>query len=456
MATAVEDIAVIRAAPRLRGEIRLPGDKSISHRALLLAALAAGESRIGGASDGADVRSTAGVLRALGVVVDRVEGDDSADGRDGGRVGYRVLSPGIEGFREPAGALDCGNSGTTLRLVAGILAGGALTATLDGDDSLRARPVARIIEPLRAMGAVLHGRRQDSLPPVTVVGRSPLRAIDWATPVPSAQVKSAILLAGLRAEGTTRVREAVATRDHTERMLRARGVAVRTLTSDGAVTIEIEGGRTVRAMNELVPADPSAAAFWLVAGTIHADAELRLPGVGVNPTRRAAIDVLRAMGADIEERAAGTPDGLSGEMGEPVADLVVRSAALRAIDIDAATTARAIDEVPVLCLAATQARGTTAIRGAGELRVKESDRVAGVVAGLRALGADITVDRDDLLIAGPTPLRGTTVASHADHRLAMTFAIAGLVAEGSTHVEGAAAAAISDPAFFRQLEAVSA
>jgi 3-phosphoshikimate 1-carboxyvinyltransferase len=359
------------------------------------------------------------------------------------------VSPGVEGLHEPAGVLDCGNSGTTLRLVAGILAGVALTATLDGDDSLRGRPVARIIEPLRAMGATLHGRRQDSLPPVTVVGRSRLQAIDWSTPVPSAQVKSAILLAGLRADGTTRVREAVATRDHTERMLRARGVGVRTIAeASGGVTIEIDGGRSVQANDERVPADPSAAAFWLVAATVHPDAELRLPGVGLNPTRRAAIDILRAMGADIAEVATG-------EIGEPNADLVVRSAPLHGIEIRADETTSAIDEVPILCLAATQASGTTAIRGAGELRFKESDRIAGVVAGLRALGADITVDRDDLLITGPTPLRGATVSSHADHRLAMTFAIAGLVAAGETRIEGARSAAISDPGFFGQLEAVA-
>jgi 3-phosphoshikimate 1-carboxyvinyltransferase len=450
------DVATIRAATRLRGEIALPGDKSISHRALLLAAFAQGESRIEGASDGADVRSTAAVLRALGVAVER-----TAAGSDG-RVAYRVASGGIDAFRDPAADLDCGNAGTTLRLTAGVLAGSAVTATLDGDASLRARPVARIIEPLRAMGAELHGRHDDSLPPVRVIGRAPLRAVDWRTPVPSAQVKSAILLAGLRAEGTTTVRESVATRDHTERMLRARGVAVRTTgTAGGGAAIEIEGGTAVRAIDERVPADPSAAAFWLVAASIHPDAELRLAGVGVNPTRRAAIDILRDMGADIAETAAAGIAAGHGEpgahdQGEPVADLVVRSAALRAIDIEAARTAAAIDEVLVLCLAATQARGRTRIHGAGELRVKESDRVEGIVRGLRALGADITVDRDDLVIVGPTPLAGTTVEAHGDHRLAMTLAVAGLVAGASTTIADAASAAVSDPLFFAQLEGVRA
>ena len=345
MATAVRgDVAVVRAASRLRGNIRLPGDKSISHRALMLAALATGESRIRGLSEGADVASTARLLRALGVEIEAA-GDAVA-----------VRSAGVARLRVPAATLDCGNSGTTLRLVAGILAGLPVTATLDGDESLRGRPVARIIEPLRAMGAVLHGRRQDTLPPVTVIGRSPLAAIDWATPVPSAQVKSAILLAGLRADGTTRVHEAVATRDHTERMLRARGVAVRTVAgADGGVTIEIEGGATVEAMDEHVPADPSAAAFWLVAGAVHPDAELRIAGVGVNPTRRRAIDLLRAMGADIAEVSvpaagadAGSAEAAPEGRGEPVADLRVRSSSLRGIDVAPVDTAQAIDEIPVL------------------------------------------------------------------------------------------------------------
>ena len=255
-----QPVARVAASARLRGELRLPGDKSISHRALLLAALAAGESVIEGAGDGADVRSTAGIVAALGAEVERRPGD-------GPTVNYRVVSPGADGLREPAAALDCGNSGTSLRLSAGMLAGLPMTTTLDGDDSLRGRPVARIIEPLRSMGAELHARRNDSLPPVTVVGRTPLRAIEFATPVPSAQVKSAILLAGLRADGRTTVRESVATRDHTERMLRSRGVPVEsTGSANGEVTVTVEGGLTVHAMTERVPGDVSAAAFWLVAG----------------------------------------------------------------------------------------------------------------------------------------------------------------------------------------------
>ena len=445
------DIATVSRVHRLAGTVSLPGDKSISHRALMLALLANGTSSIRGASGGADVRSTAGMLRALGATVTEEPDDD-------GRMAYRIVSPGPDGLREPVAALDCGNSGTSLRLFAGILAGLPMTVVLDGDGSLRARPVARIIEPLRSMGAALKGRNQDSLPPVTVTGRTPLRAVDWSTPVPSAQVKSAILLAGLRADGTTRVRESVATRDHTERMLRARGVPVRSgVERDGGATIEIEGGVAVQTMDERVPADPSAAAFWLVAAAIHPSAEIRLLSVGVNPTRRGAIDLLRAMGADIEETetsvAGARADGATGD-GEPSADLAARSSGLRGIDIGAADTARAIDEIPVLCLAATQAEGRTVIRAAGELRAKESDRLAGIVAGLSAMGATIAIDGDDILIDGPSILHGAELDARDDHRLVMTFAIAGLVATGKTTIHGAASAAISDPRFFDELERI--
>ena len=442
------DVATVRTSTRLRGELYLPGDKSVSHRALMLAALASGESRIDGAGDGADVRSTAGIVAALGATVERVP-------ELGATVGYRVVSPGADGLLEPDGPLDCGNSGTSLRLMAGLLAGLPMTAILDGDASLRRRPVARIIGPLRAMGAALHARRNDTLPPLTVVGHTPLRAIDVATPVPSAQVKSAILLAGLRADGRTTVRESVVTRDHTERMLRARGVPVeRVDLADRSVAWTVDGGKAVRAVHERVPGDVSAAAFWLVAGTIHPDAELVLHDVGINPTRRGIIDILRAMGADIEERPHGgtSDDGV----GEPLADLVVRSSDLRAADLGPADVAAAIDEIPILCLAATAARGTTVIRGAGELRHKESDRIAGIAAGLRALGGSIEIDGDDIHIKGGTTLRGASTDSLDDHRLAMTFAIAGLIASGQTSIHRPGSAAISYPGFFDDLERVRA
>ena len=434
--------------------LRLPGDKSISHRALMLAALADGESRIAGAGDGADVRSTAG---------DRggARGDRRSASRATGRRSATGSSRrGADGLRRAATAiLDCGNSGTSLRLISGMLAGLPLTAVLDGDDSLRRRPVARIIEPLRSMGAVLHGRRDDSLPPLTVVGRTPLRAIDYTTPVPSAQVKSAILLAGLRADGRTTVRESVATRDHTERMLRARGRAGR---ADGRGrwrrwrdSRRRDGG--ARRSTEQVPGDVSAAAFWLVAGAIHPDAELDIHDVGVNPTRRAVIDILRLDGR--RHRRNGRPRRPARRRGRRAAGRPASSAhpTLHAIDLGPAEVAAAIDEIPILCLAAAAAEGTTVIRGAGELRHKESDRIAGTAAGLRALGA---ADRDRRRRPADhrrgRPSHGAETDSLDDHRLAMTFAIAGLIATGETTVGRPGSAAISYPGFFDDLERVRA
>jgi 3-phosphoshikimate 1-carboxyvinyltransferase len=448
----------------LRGEPRLPGDKSISHRALLLAVLADGESLITGAGDGRDVAATAAIVASLGATVERIR-------EDGLNVDYRVGSPGAAGLHEPDGVLDCRNSGTSLRLCAGVLASLPFFSVLDGDASLRSRPVARIIEPLRLMGAALHARRSDSVPPLIVMGRPRLRGIDFETRVPSAQVKSAILLAGLRAEGRTTVREAVATRDHTERMLRSRGIEVRrdpaTSSGGGPVAWTIEGGARLRPLDERVPADPSAATFWLVAGAIHRDAELTLRSVGVNPTRRAAIDILVQMGARIEElalggrRVAGGAGGTAdtaeqGDAGEPLADLTVRSSELRAIDLGPSDVAAAIDEIPILCLAATQARGKTTIHGAGELRNKESDRIAGIAGGLAALGARISVDGDDITIEGPSQLVGCLTETLDDHRLAMTFAIAGLIASGLKSIDRAESAAVSYPSFFSELERLRA
>jgi len=442
----VDDL-VVRPAARLRGRPALPGDKSISHRALLLALLAAGESRIAAAGDGEDVRSTAGIVRALGATVERIA-------ERNGRVDYRVVSPGGGALLEPDAILDCGNSGTTTRLVCGVIAGRPLFAVLDGDDSLRRRPMSRVVEPLRAMGASFAGRRGASLLPLAVTGRAALDPIDYTTPVPSAQVKSAILLAGLAAQGETRVVEAVATRDHTERMLRARGVTVtEAMIDDGRHEVRLAGPAAVAAIDETVPADPSGAAFWLVAGSIHPDAELHLDGVSTNPTRRAIIDILRRMGADIEELDRPAPGGADGE---PLADLVVRSSGLRAVDLGPTEVAAAIDEIPVLCLAAAAATGTTRIRGAGELRHKESDRIAGIAEGLTALGARVRVTGDDIEIDGGRRLTGAVTETRDDHRLAMTFAVAGLIAEGETTVLRSGSAAISYPGFFGELEGVRA
>ncbi len=447
------DVAAVPQATRLRGRLRMPPDKSISHRALLLAAVAQGTSRITNASGALDPRSTAACLRALGVSIEGEERDASVD--------WRVESPGWSAWRAPAGLLDCGNSGTTMRMLAGLLAGTALEVTLDGDASLRGRPMRRVAEPLRAMGATVGGAGEETRAPLRVTGGRPLRSIDWTTAVPSAQVKSAVLLAGLAADGITTMTEATATRDHTERMLRARGVEVASEAvggggSDGAQRVSIAGGQVVRPLDETVPGDVSAAAFWLVAGAAHPDAELVLEGVGVNPSRRAVIDLLRAMGASITETPAGGPDG-----GEPTATVTVRSSALAALDMSAADVARCIDEIPALALAAACARGRSRFDGASELRHKESDRLVGIMEGLCALGADVTLDGDDLVIqggAGRTAfgLRGASVHSLADHRLAMTFAVAGLVASGTTAIDAASSAAISYPGFFSDLERVRA
>ena len=442
-----EDVLVVRPAARLRGAPALPGDKSISHRALLLALLAPGESTIAAAGDGEDVRTTAAIVAALGATVERTA-------VRGGRVDYRVVSPGGDALVEPTGVLDCGNSGTTTRLLAGVLAGRHMFAVLDGDASLRRRPMGRVTEPLARMGAGFAGRAGATLLPLAITGRARLSPIRYDTPVPSAQVKSAVLLAGLAAEGETAVTEAVATRDHTERMLRARGIEVEETTGpDGAHTVRLDGPVLPGAIAETVPSDPSGAAFWLVAAAAHPDAEIRLDGVSTNPTRRAIIDILRRMGAEIEEREREAPGGADGE---PLADLTVRSSRLRAVDLSPADVAAAIDEIPVLALAAAIADGTSRFRGIGELRHKESDRVAGIVEGLTALGARVEVEGDDMEIHGGTRLTGAVTETHDDHRLAMTFAVAGLIAGGATTVRRPGSAAISYPGFFRELEGVRA
>ncbi len=463
------DRVTVPQAARLRGRLAMPPDKSITHRALLLAGVATGVSRISHASDALDPRSSAACLRALGVEVEQVAGPaaEPADEEGGGTsVDWLVRSPGWLGWRAPEGALDCANSGTTLRLLAGLLAGVPLTATLDGDESLRRRPMARVVEPLRAMGAILKGAAGDTRPPLNVTGRRPLSPLTWVTSVPSAQVKSAVLLAGLAGDGVTTVEEATATRDHTERMLRARGVPVETLTHPSdrpgeRTRVSVAGGRLPTPLDERVPGDISAAAFWLVAAAAHPDAELSLTDVGINPTRRAIIDLLRAMGADIQEvpRAGARED--ADDVGEPSADLLVRSSRLQGIEIGPAEVARAIDEIPALCLAAACARGRTQIRGAGELRHKESDRLVGIVEGLRALGAAVALVGDDVMIDGGANrpafgLHGAATHSLADHRLAMTFAIAGLLATGATTLDGVNAAAVSYPGFFTDLERVRA
>ncbi len=414
---------------RLAGELRVPGDKSISHRAVMLGAVARGTTRIDGFLEGADALATRNALRALGVAI---RGPDTA-----GRV--QVDGVGLDGLRAPASALDCGNAGTAMRLFSGLLSGCRVPATLTGDASLSRRPMRRVIEPLARMGAQIDSR--DGLPPLVLVPGQRLAAIDFAMPVASAQVKSAVLLAGLSASGTTRVTEPAPTRDHTERMLAAFGV---TVARDGA-TAAVDGGAELRATAIDVPADLSSAAFFLVAASIAEGSDLLLRHVGINPTRSGILEILRAMGADI------TVVGARSIGDEPVADLRVRSAALKGIEVAPEWVPLAIDEFPVLFVAAACAEGTTVVRGAEELRVKESDRIQAMSDGLTALGVDATPTADGMRIVGrggaATCFGGGRVDSHGDHRIAMAFAVAALRAAAPIRIADVANVETSFPGF---------
>ena len=414
-------IATVRSVGSLRGEVLLPGDKSISHRALMLGAIADGESTVRGLSTGADVASTASCLRALGIAIE--------DGRVSGR--------GMHGLVPAAGPLDCGNSGTTMRLLAGLLAAQPFTSELTGDASLSRRPMDRVVEPLRRMGA------HADWPPLSVGSDGHLHGIDYGAPVASAQVKSSVLLAGLYADGATEVVEPVATRDHTERMLRAMGAPIQT----GDRRVRISRTDRLAPIHIDVPRDVSAAAFWLVAGGLIAGSRLRLPGVGLNPTRTGFVELLRRSGFHVVVSA--DPDAA----GEPVGTIEVGTATeLRPLTIEAGTAAEMIDELPVLAVAATQLPGTSTIRGARELRVKESDRIAGMAEALSSMGADITALDDGWLVSGPRHLEGARVDSHGDHRVAMALAVAALMAEGRTDIEGAESVDISYPGFWDQVD----
>jgi 3-phosphoshikimate 1-carboxyvinyltransferase len=405
---------------RLQGEVSLPGDKSISHRALILNAIADGPARVGNLSRGADVASTAGCLRALGVEID----------------GDEVHGAGLRGLRAAAAPLDCGNSGTTMRLLAGLLAAQPFESELTGDDSLRSRPMDRVVEPLRRMGAVA------DWPPLRVGGRPGLRGIAYQVPVPSAQVKSAVLLAGLYADGRTTLTEPVPTRNHTELMLAAMGGRPST---DG-VSIIIERVERLAPVDIQVPGDISAAAFWLVLAALHQDARLTFKGVGVNPTRTALVRLLQNV---FDLQVAVSNRQLRGP--EPAADLeVTPGARLRPFRVGGPEAAELIDELPVLAVAATVLPGKSEIRGAAELRVKESDRIAVLAAGLKAMGAEVEELADGLAIAGPRQLEGAVVDSAGDHRIAMAFAVAGMLADGETEIAGAESAQISDPGFWEQ------
>jgi 3-phosphoshikimate 1-carboxyvinyltransferase len=410
-------------ARALKGSVRVPGDKSVSHRALMLGALAEGASHIRGFLEGEDTRATAAVLQQLGVRIETPA--------DGERVVHGV---GLHGLKGTTQLLDCGNAGTGMRLLAGLLAGQAFDSTLIGDESLSKRPMRRVTDPLARMGAKID--TQDGLPPLHVRGGQALHGIAYTLPVASAQVKSALLLAGLYAQGETDVIEPHPTRDYTERMLAAFGWPI-DFTPGRA---RLSGGHTLRATNVDVPADFSSAAFFLVAGSIVPGAELRLQSVGLNPRRTGLLQALRLMGADIRienERESG---------GEPVGDLVVRHAPLHGIELPEALVPDMIDEFPALFVAATAATGNTVVRGAAELRVKESDRLAAMATGLRALGAVVDETPDGATIHGG-PLHGGTIESHGDHRIAMSFAVAGLVASGSVRINDCANVATSFPGF---------
>jgi 3-phosphoshikimate 1-carboxyvinyltransferase len=421
-----------RAGPALSGTTAVPGDKSISHRALMFGALAVGRTRIAGLLEGEDVLATAAALRALGAAVERL--DDGA---------WIVDGLGVGGLAEPENVLDLGNSGTSARLLLGILASHPLRAFLTGDASLRRRPMRRVIEPLSRIGARFLAREGGRLPLAVEGAASPI-PIEYALPVPSAQVKSAVLLAGLNTPGETSVVEPQPSRDHTERMLRHFGAHVRVEAIEGGGRhIMVAGQPELAAAPIAVPGDPSSAAFPLVAALIVRGSEVTIEGVGINPLRIGLLQSLAEMGADIaykNEREAG---------GEPVADLCVRAGALKGADIPPGRAPTMIDEYPVLAMAAACARGKTVMRGLAELRVKESDRLAGIAEGLAACGVKVAVEGDDLVVEGDgrRPKGGATIQARLDHRIAMAFLVLGLAAKEPVAIDDASPIATSFPNF---------
>ncbi len=417
----------------LQGRIRVPGDKSISHRALMLGAIAQGETQIQGLLLGEDPRSTASCFQALGAEISALNPEL-----------VQVKGIGLGQLQEPIDVLDAGNSGTTIRLMLGILAShpGRFFA-VTGDGSLRSRPMSRVVKPLQQMGAQIWGRQGSSLAPLAIQGQN-LQPIHYHSPIASAQVKSCILLAGLMTEGKTTVTEPALSRDHSERMLQAFGAELSIDPETNSVTIT--GPAQLHGQRVIVPGDISSAAFWLVAGAIVPGSELLIENVGVNPTRTGILEALAMMGADIQLENERTVAG------EPVADLQVRSCSLHSCTIAGNLIPRLIDEIPILAVAAVFAQGTTVIRDAAELRVKESDRIAVMAAELNRMGARVTELPDGLEITGGTPLTGADVDSHTDHRIAMSLAIAALNASGTTTIHGAEAATISYPDFIPTLQ----
>ena len=419
----------VKGCSSLKGEVAPPGDKSISHRAVILNSMASGKARIANFSSGDDCLAMISCLRALGVEIIEESGL------------FTVSGVGKEGFAEPADVLNASNSATTMRLLAGLLAAQPFLSVITGDESLRSRPMARLIHPLRTMGADIWGRGYDSLAPLAIKGGQ-LRGIDYTSPVASAQLKSAILIAGLFAEGCTTIEEPAASRDHTERMLGAMGADLKRDGPKIALTPPI----SLSPIDIHIPGDISSAAFWLVAAAIHPNAHITVTKTGINPTRTGIIDVLLQMGAKLRvknERMEG---------GEPVADLELESSELEGTEIGGCIIPRIIDEIPLIALAGSLATGTTTIREAEELRVKESDRIGATVKELSKLGADMEELPDGMVIHGGRELKGGECHSHHDHRLAMTLGIAGLVAQGETVVHGAEAVDASYPGFWQDLE----
>ena len=419
----------------LQGRIRVPGDKSISHRALMLGAIAEGETQIQGLLLGEDPRSTAACFRALGAEISDLNTEL-----------VTVKGIGLGNFQEPINVLDAGNSGTTMRLMLGLLAshpGRFFTVT--GDSSLRSRPMSRVVKPLQQMGAQIWGRKGNTLAPLAIQGQA-LQPIHYHSPIASAQVKSCILLAGLNTEGQTTVTEPALSRDHSERMLRAYGAELSIDPDTNSVTIT--GGAKLYGQTVIVPGDISSAAFWLVAGAIVPGSDLVVENVGVNPTRTGILEALELMGADIQL------ENQREVAGEPVADIRVRSGGLKSCTIAGDIIPRLIDEIPILAVAAAFAEGTTIIRDAEELRVKESDRITVMAQQLNKMGAKITELPDGMEITGGTPLVGAEVDSHTDHRIAMSLAIAALNAIGTTTIHRAEAAAISYPNFTNTLREI--
>lgn len=417
--------------PSLQGDITVPGDKSVSHRSVMFGSIAKGKTTVSGFLLGEDCLRTIDCFQKLGV-------DIEVDGTD-----VTINSPGIDGWKEPEEVLYTGNSGTTTRLMLGLLSGTKLHTIMTGDASIGKRPMRRVADPLRLMGAQIAGRDNGQYTPLAIQG-GPLKAIDYKMPVASAQVKSAILLAGIRAEGTTVVREEEISRDHTERMLRQFGATV--TVEDGVVSLQ--GGQTLTGTHVNVPGDISSAAFFLVAGAIAKNSKIVLNNVGINETRDGILEVLQNMGAKMsisvnDENAA-----------EPTAAITIETSDLKGTTVEGAIIPRLIDEIPIIALLATQAAGKTVIKDAEELKVKETNRIDAVVNELKKLGANIEATDDGMVIEGPTPLHGGSLKTYGDHRIGMMGAIAALVADGEVELDDADCIAVSYPTFFEHVNSI--